>query len=291
MVTQSHHFKRLVLGLQPSAPDRAMRLAVELADLLQVELLGLFLEDTSLRDLAGTPFARELRPLGGGWCAIDFDRLSQELELAARSSERLFTQAAKRLQTRCQFEVVRGPTAATIASVSHTGDIVMIVEPVSPAERVTQQFSWLTEAAFRSAAAVMFVPPHIVRSSGPIVAIAATPDDPSIHAAAAIAVAARQELVVVEASRSVADDPRIRKLAADAGLAIKHVTVDDLPLTDSTFLDRAFRHLQERLVVVTRGVLADERAMLIASSRCVPVLVIEPPTDTNGAAGPAGTGH
>ena len=59
MPEQPHSFKRLVLGLQPRAPDRTMQLAVELADLLHLELLGLFLEDTSLRDLAGIPFARE----------------------------------------------------------------------------------------------------------------------------------------------------------------------------------------------------------------------------------------
>jgi hypothetical protein len=274
MAMRSHHFKRLVLGLQPSAPDRAMQLAVDLANLLQVELLGLFLEDTSLRDLAGMPFARELRPLGGGWHPIDFDRLSHDLELAARSCERLFAQATKRLPTRCQFEVARGPTAAMIESVSHTGDIVMVVEPVSPAERVTQQFSRLVEAALRSAAAVMFVPLRAARSSGPIVAIAATVHDPSVLAGVGIAIAAKQELVVVGAAPGIAED--LHEVATDAGLAIRHVIADGLPPADPAFLDRALRHLRERLLVVTRGVLADEQVVSIASSRQVPVLVVEP---------------
>ena len=117
MPERPHSFKRLVLGLQPSASDRTMQLAVELADLLHLDLLGLFLEDTSLRDLAGIPFAREFRSLGGGWHAIDLGRLSHDFELAARNIERMFTQAAKRLPTRSQFEVVRGPLAKTFASV------------------------------------------------------------------------------------------------------------------------------------------------------------------------------
>ena len=108
MPMEPHSFRRLVLGLQPSAPDRTMRLAVELADLLHLDLLGLFIEDTSLRDLAKIPFARELRPLGGGWHAIDLDRLSRDFELAARSIERMFTDAARHLTTRYQFELVRG---------------------------------------------------------------------------------------------------------------------------------------------------------------------------------------
>jgi len=125
MAAGSHSFKRLVLGLAPSAPDRAMRVAVDLATLLHVDLLGLFLEDTALRDLARIPFARELRPLGGGWHPIDLERMSHDLEVAARSVERFFTEAASGLATKCEFEIVRGPTSETIASISRTGDIVI----------------------------------------------------------------------------------------------------------------------------------------------------------------------
>jgi hypothetical protein len=258
MPEQPHSYKRLVLGLQPSAPDRTMQLAVELADLLHLDLLGLFLEDTNLRDLASIPFAREFRPLGGGWHAIDLDRLSHDFDLAARAIERTFTEAAKRLPTRHQFEVIRGPMAKTFASVSRTDDIVMIVEPMSPAERATQQFAWLMEAAFQSAAAVMLVPPQIARTKGPIVAIAATPDDPSIHAAAAIAIAAKEELVVIEA-RGVA-------------------------LPDPAICAQAFRQTQERLVVMTRGAFEDKAASAIAAARRVPVLVIESPISDETAA-------
>ncbi len=272
-----YSFKRLVLGLQPSAPDRTMQLAVELADLLHLDLLGLFLDDTSLRDLAQIPFAREFRPLGGGWHSINLDRLSRDFDLAARSIERMFTDAAKHLATRYQFEIVRGPMAKTFASISRTDDIVMIVEPMSPAERATQQFSWLLEAAFRSAAAVMLVPPHIVRTKGPVVAIAASPDDPSIHAAAAIAVAAKEELVIIEADGHDADDQRIRELTADTGLMIKRVAATRIALPDPATCAQAFRQMQERLVVMTRGAFEDGVASMIAAARRVPVLVVEPP--------------
>src|SRR5450830_364933 len=105
MPMEPHSFRRLVLGLQPSAANRTMQLAVELADLLHLDLLGLFLEDTSLRDFAKIPFAREFRLLGGGWHAIELDQLSHDFELAARSIERMFTDAAQHLTTRYQFEL------------------------------------------------------------------------------------------------------------------------------------------------------------------------------------------
>jgi hypothetical protein len=44
-------FKRLVLRFEPSLPH-AMQLAVQLVELLHIELLGLFFEDPSLHHLA-----------------------------------------------------------------------------------------------------------------------------------------------------------------------------------------------------------------------------------------------
>ena len=275
MSSEPHSFKRLVLGLQPGAHDRTVRLAVELADLLHLDLLGLFLEDTSLLDLAGIPFSREFRPLGGGWHAINLEQVLHDFELAARSVERKFMGAAKRLPTGYQFEVARGSPAKTFASVSRRDDIVMIVEPQSLAERATQQFAWLLEAAFRSAAAVMLVPPHIARTKGPVVAIAASPDDPSVYAAAAIAIAAREELVVIEADGQDADDPRIRELATDTGLIIKRVAAARIGLADPAACALAFRQITERLIVMTRAAFAEGTASAIAAARRVPVLVIE----------------
>jgi hypothetical protein len=276
MSREPHSFKRLVLGLQPGAHDRTMRLAVELADLLHLDLLGLFLEDTSLLDLAGIPFSREFRPLGGGWHTIDLDRLLHDFELAARSIERKFMGAAKRLPTGYQFEVARGSPAKTFASVSRRDDIVMIVEPQSPAERATQQFAWLLEAAFQSAAAVMLVPPHIAQTKGPVVAIAASAGDPCVRAAAAIALAAKEELVIIDTDGRNTDDPEIRKLAADTGLSIEHIAAASLKQSDPAAYTLAFRQIQERLIVMTRSAFADQPASEIAAARRVPVLVVEP---------------
>lgn len=276
MPKQPHSFKRLVLGLQPGAHDRAMQLAVELADLLHLDLLGLFLEDSNLHDFAGIPFSREFRTPGGGWHAIDLPQLAHDFELAARSIERKLMGAARRLSTGCQFEIARGPMAKTFAAVSRSDDIVMIVEPRSPAERATQQFAWLLEGAFRSAAAVMLVPPHIARTKGPVIAIANSSDDPSILAAAAIAFAAKEELVIIENNGLDADDPHIPQLAAETGLVIKRMAAGNVRLADATACAQAFRQITERLIVMTRGALADEAASAIAAARRVPVLIVEP---------------
>lgn len=276
MPRATYSFKRLVLGLQPHAPDQALRLAVELARLLDLELLGLFLEDTSLQNLAGFPFAREFRPLGGGWHPIDIGQWSHDLELAAQSAEKIFAETAKQLRTQCRFEVARGPMATTITTVSQTSDIVVIPEPKSAAERVTQQFSWLTQAAFRSAAAVMIVPRRIARVSGSIVAIAMTPDDPSIPLAAKIARAANEELVVIDVCEKAIGKARIGALAGTKGLATRHIFGGRVAGVDAASLVHALRPLNERLIIMVRGALDSQVASTIAAERNVPVLVIEP---------------
>jgi hypothetical protein len=279
MAAQPHIFKRLVLRLEPSSPDSALQLAVELAELLHLELLGLFLEDPSLRQLAAIPFVRELRPLGGGWRPIDIDELNHDLEVALRNAERLFIEAAKDLRTRHQFEVIREGAAQAIASISRSGDIVMLTQPSTPARRATQQFSWPLDAAFRSAAAVMIVPARIARIAGPIVALAIAPDDPSICVAADIAIAAKEDLLIVHAHESKQDDPGGHKLAAGTGLAIKHAFTGIASLSDPIVCVEAFRHVEERLVVTTRGIFAPELVLSIASSRRVPVLAIASSVD------------
>jgi hypothetical protein len=281
MAAQPHIFKRLVLRLDLRSSDHTVQLAVELAELLHIELLGLFLEDPGLRHLAAIPFVREFRPLEGDWRDIDLDLLTDDLEVAVSTAERLFVAAAKDLSTRHQFEVIREAAAQAIASISRSGDILIITQPPTPAGRAIQQFSWPLEAAFQSAAAVMVVPARIARIAGPVVAVAVAADDPSIHAAAGIAIAAKEDLVILHVHEGQGDDPGARTLAADTGLTIKHVSAGKALLSDPAACVEALRHVEERLVVMTRGTFAPELALSIASWRRVAVLVIASSTDAS----------
>ena len=276
MTAQPPSFKRLVLGFQSSAPDPTLRLAVALAEQLHLELLGLFLEDTSLRDLAGLPFARELRPLNGGWHTIDLERLSGEVERTARNVERMFAAATKGLMTQYRFETMRGPLAATLKSASRAGDIVVLFEPAHPAERASQQFAWLVEGAFRSAAAVMMVPPRISRTTGPIAVIAEELDDPSLDAAASVARAANEPLVWVDVGESQPAEAALQARCAALGCTITRIPLRPGGRGQPAPLGQALDWTSERLIVVARGVLEERAALAVASVRGVPVLVIEP---------------
>ena len=96
-MAQRLEFKRIVLGLPYNRPDRGMRLAADMARLLQLDLFGLFVEEESLRGLAALPFIREFQLLGGGWRPLDVDQLSRDLETAAKNAERVFAEAVKKI--------------------------------------------------------------------------------------------------------------------------------------------------------------------------------------------------
>jgi hypothetical protein len=256
-------FKRMVLGLHQGAPGRAIAIAIEFAQLFDIELLGLFIEDAGLRHLAGMPFAREISSLGGGWRPIEPARTRRELDLAAGSAERRFVEAARGLARR-QFEIVRGGAAAALAANLRSGDIVAIGAPAVAAERAAEPFASLLEAAFRSSAAVMLAPARLARSAGPIVAIAAGPDDPSIEAATAIAGAAGEELVVVDVRAGAAEDWLAARRAAGPRLAF----ADDA-------LPQALQGLKERLAVVSRGAVGNRFALAIAATRGAPTLSVD----------------
>ena len=276
MAAESRSFKRLVVGLQPRAAEHMARFSVELAEMLKLDLLGLFLEDESLYDLASIPFARELRLLGGGWHPIDRGQLSRDLELAAQAAEKAFADAAKHLETGRRFEVARGPLISSIAAISQTSDIVVIGEPSSAAERATQQFSWLIDAAFRSEAAVLIVPRRIARVQGPVVAVASTPVDPSIAMALDIAVAGSEDLIIVDVCDKAIDQARLEALGAERDVTVKHVVGGRGAATDAALLVHALQPLRERLVVMTRSTSDGHAALSIAVARGVPVLVVEP---------------
>ena len=267
-------FKRLVLGLQPTAADSSMRLVAELASVLQLELLGLFLDDSSLRDLARFPFVREFRGPAAGWQPIDIERVSRDLEVAAGNLRRIFEQATRELETAARFEVARGSLAEIIAASSRSDDIFVIVEPLNPVERATSQFALLSEAAFGSGAAVLLLPSRIRRTSGPIVAIATRPNDPSVQTGAFLALATKEELVIINADHQQGIGDDTRKLAAETGLRVEQIAAARSVFPDPRACAQAFRHLQERLVVVSRGDFDPSVASTIAAARQVPVLVI-----------------
>ena len=271
-MTERTKFRRIVLGLPYHKPRQGMRLGADLARLLDLDLLGLFVKEESLLGLASLPFIRELKLLGGGWRQLDFDQLSHDFEIAAKDAERAFTEAVKALPTTCRFEVVKGSMADTIASISREGDIVLLFrEPESSAQGESPALLAALNAAFQCSAAVLLVPTQIARQSGAIVAIATHAQDPSIEAASAVAAAAKEDLIVVDTFASDGEK-RLSEVRMPTGVRVRRISANPHRPINASSISFALRQISERLVVMTRG--DDAVPSMIASMRYVPVLVV-----------------
>jgi hypothetical protein len=273
MTAPAHGFKRLVLALQPGAGSADLRFPAEMARQLDLELLALVLDDLGLAEAARLPFTREFRGPASGWQPLDPGQIASDIQAAIENLRRSIEKAARELEGNARFEVLKGPLTETIRAVSRAGDILLLAEPVSPAQRASVQFNWLAEAVLGSSAAVLLVPARLARQKGPVVAIAAAEDDRSIQVAAEISASCGEKLVIIE------EDQHEQPLAARAGdehLGVERISVPHGALANPTLLHYAFRNLQERLIVIDRGTFDESVASTVASSRRVPVLLIKP---------------
>jgi hypothetical protein len=270
-------FKRMILGMPQSAGDYpAVVVIAKLAELFHLNLVAMFMDDRSLMHIAALPCVRELRPLTSGWQPIDINRLATELERGAATAQRLFAAAVQNCRIETSFRIEKGLTADIIGGFTSAQDIIVVIEPKNPAERVTQQFTRLIEAAFRAAAAVMIVPSRVARIAGPIIAVATSPEDPSIIAAARLAAAAHEKLIILGPSDILASRSSLSSLTEPTGIHVELAQLTMAPL-DVVSLAGELRRWNERLVVMSRGTLKDSLTPTLASLRSIPVVVTEPP--------------
>jgi nucleotide-binding universal stress UspA family protein len=121
--------RRIVVAADSSAPGRtALGAAVRLAQQLQAELEGLFVEDVNLRRLAELPVAREIRfgsgfaqPLGG-----DTRSVADDLRAEAARLRRAFEEATQRARVHATFRVAEGRLERAMVEAGGDADLLVI---------------------------------------------------------------------------------------------------------------------------------------------------------------------
>lgn len=104
----------------------ALTAAVALAEELDAELAGLFVEDINLQHLFGLPFAREFSVLTGAGRPLSPGDVERAWRLQAESLQRLLAEAADRQRLRWSFRVARGRVSAEVSTLAHSFDLVVL---------------------------------------------------------------------------------------------------------------------------------------------------------------------
>ena len=122
--------RRIVVAMDmPGA--MAVTTAVDLARTLEAELLGLFVEDVQLFDLAALPFAGEVGFPSATRRVLDVEALERSLRAqAGRLRQDLMTRLAG-VPTKWTFEVVRGRVAGELAAAAGGQDLVVLPMPLA----------------------------------------------------------------------------------------------------------------------------------------------------------------
>ncbi len=245
-------FRRVILSLSPGGVDRRMLRAVaDFARLLELEMVGIFVEDEGVLGLDGLPFLRELRLPGRAWHPFDPVRISGELRAAAQEAKRVFDEEGTARGMTCRFEVRRGDPARLAGRLGEFTDIVVVCEPAEAAGWLSTAVSRARQSAFASPASVLFLPSGGIAHRGPVAGVASTRSEPAVSLAARVAEAAGEEMVFVPAKERSA-----------GGLAAS--------------LDRALGLRRERLTVMSRNSAESEEAVIgLVTQRGAPVLVVD----------------
>lgn len=118
---------RIVLALDLSPRSRvALETAALLAAALDVELVGVFVEDINLLHLCGLPFAREVGLLSPGLRPFSVQEVERELNREAAEVQQRLAATAERLGLRWSFRVARGQIAAELFALANEPDLVVL---------------------------------------------------------------------------------------------------------------------------------------------------------------------
>jgi nucleotide-binding universal stress UspA family protein len=121
------NIRRILVALDASPHSlAALDSAAEMAARLEVELLGLFVEDINLLRLAELPFAREVgfpsavpRPLNSA-------TMERTLKIAAEQARHAMETLAEHLPVRWSFRVVRGSVMSELLAAAGEADLVAL---------------------------------------------------------------------------------------------------------------------------------------------------------------------
>ncbi len=266
---------RLVVGICADPPSRpVIELAAELAALFGASFSAMMIDDGSPDILGSLPFAREYVAYRAQWRDIGNDDVESRREQAYRRARDLFSQIANAKGLQAEFEVLSGRSQDELSAAIAQYDIVALAAPALAGGWMMLPFSAFGEAVLQSPAAVLILPPRILRRTGPIALLASTGDRAAIEFAVRLARESGENFVFFCRTESVTMDFVV--LAESVDLPRGRLRIIDVDGVDLQQIGALLAGIGERILILGRELIphpALQRLIAIAASRSIPVLL------------------
>ncbi|WP_198378069.1 hypothetical protein [Neoroseomonas rubea] len=251
--------RRLLLDLGNLAGDGgALRAAAEFGALLGLDLVGIFVEDEQLAQLAG---AREYRLPAGRWAAAEPERILGEMAGLAERARRQLEAEVTALGQAARFERLRGDPASMLVAQAAPRDI-LATGFAAGADFACRSVAGSHRAAFGCAASVLVLPPRPVRDRGAVAVLAPHDARTGLDLAMGLARAAGERLLVL--AETDAGEPE--------GAATRHIA-----RRDAEAIEAALAGQRARLIILPNESEAmAAMAQRLAARLRIPVLLAEP---------------
>ncbi|MBV6434215.1 MAG: hypothetical protein IANPNBLG_04460 [Bryobacteraceae bacterium] len=146
--------RRILVALDTSPSSQAaLEAAVALAERLNAEVCGLFVEDVDLLRVAESPYAREILYPSAEEGRLTRGGIEKRLRVQGEQARRALTAAAQRANVPCTFLSVRGKVSSELLAAAEKTDLVAI-----------GRLGWSMGARLRIGSTAM----DLVASSGPV---------------------------------------------------------------------------------------------------------------------------
>ncbi|GGJ41955.1 hypothetical protein GCM10011320_56930 [Neoroseomonas lacus] len=270
--------RRLLLDLCHIGEDpRAISTVAELAGLLDLDLLGIFVEDEAVCSLASLPFARELCLPVHEWSPLAIRRIEGEFQAASSRLRTMLDAHAARLGVANRIEVLRGDPAAAVAALSGETDIMVLGASGSAAAHMLGTFPRAWRAAIESPAAVLLLPSRIAHRTGPVAVLVKAGAGHKFALAARIAKATGEKLILLRSVHTEAGSvDALADVARAIGIAEDQVIVREAGDASTATLQILMARTGGRLLALDRPSVEDaspDVARQLSQALRIPVLL------------------
>lgn len=190
--------------------------AMTLAQALEADIAGCFVEDVDLLNLAALPFARAVRPADRSVLEIEHEQMKKQISRAASTCENQLIARASGASVRCSFKTMRGVYSAEIARETATSDIV-VMNPLNLPHRRHDAVSLLVDGVRKARGAVVLPERYRRSTGGPVVLVTTGSDGEQtvFELADRIARGMNNKTIILSGSDEPADLTRVRSLAQE----------------------------------------------------------------------------